>query len=217
LDWLIDRLDLRPGETLLDCGAGVGGPAAYAAAAKGIRPVLLEPQAGGCRAARSLFGFPAARADAAELPVKDHGVDAAWALGVLCTTKAQLSLLSELRRVARPPGRIGLLVLVAREAAPAGEPDDSFFPTAELLDKLLQRSGLRVDESRDATDIWAPPAQWQQRIEKFEAAMRARYADEKEWQVAEEQSERIANLLQRSAITPQLLSLRHSTRPEDSR
>ena len=61
VDWLIDELDLTAEESLLDCGAGVGGPAAYAAQAVGVTPLLVEPEAGGCRAARTLFGFPGCR------------------------------------------------------------------------------------------------------------------------------------------------------------
>jgi SAM-dependent methyltransferase len=209
LDWLVDTLEVRAGETLLDCGAGVGGPAAYAAAHRGVRPLLVEPQAGGCRASRALFGFPAVRADASALPIADEAVDAAWALGVLCTTQAQLELLTELRRVVRPPGRIGLLVLVADEMSPEGEPDDSFFPTAESLSDLVRRAGLRIDVWRSAADIWDPPTQWQQRVGRVEAELRARHADEEEWQVAERQSQRITQLLERSVIVPQMLSLRH--------
>jgi SAM-dependent methyltransferase len=209
LDWLIDQLNLSAGETLLDCGAGVGGPAAYAAAHRGVRPVLVEPQAGGCRAAHSLFGFPSLRAGGSALPIADQAVDAAWALGVLCTTEDQLSLLSELRRVTRPPGRIGLLVLVAEELSPSGEPEDSFFPTAELLKDLSHRAGLRIDTWHDATDIWNPPPPWRQRMDRVEAELRARHGDEREWQVAERQSELIAQLLGSSTIVPQLLSLRH--------
>jgi SAM-dependent methyltransferase len=210
LDWLIDQLGLSAGELLLDCGAGVGGPAAYAAQ-RGVRPVLVEPQAGGCLAARVLFGFPALQADASALPIADEAFDAAWALGVLCTTEAQLELLSELRRVVRPPGRIGLLVLVAQDLSPAGEPDDSFFPTADLLRGLVRRAGLRVDAWRSAADMWDPPAPWRQRVERVEAEMRARHAEESGWQVAEHQSDLIAQLLERSTIVPNLLSLRHDT------
>lgn len=213
LDWLMDRLELRAGETLLDCGAGVGGPAAYAAAQRGVRPVLVEPQAGGCRASRALFGFPAVRADASALPFLDHAFDATWALGVLCTTRAQSALLGELGRAVRPPGRVGLLVLVAQGLSPPGEPDDSFFPTAESLGDLVHRAGLRIDASRSAADTWDPPAQWQERVETVEAELRARHADTRDWQVAERQSELIAQLLERSTIEPQLLSLRHDLTP----
>ncbi len=210
LDWLIGQLNLSADETLLDCGAGVGGPAAYAAQ-RGVRPVLVEPQAGGCRAARTLFGLPALQADAAALPVADDAFDAAWALGVLCTTEDQLELLGELRRAVRPPGRIGLLVLVARELSPPGEPEDSFFPTAESLSELLQRAGLRVDAWRSAAEIWEPPLRWQQQVEAVEAEMRARHDGDEAWQVAEHQTELIGQLLKESVIVPQLFSLRHTS------
>jgi SAM-dependent methyltransferase len=211
LDWLIEQLDISAGEVLLDCGAGVGGPAAYAAAQREVRPVLVEPQAGGCRAARALFDFPVIRADASALPFADGTFDAAWALGVLCTTQAQLQLLEELRRVVRPPGRIALLVLMAHEPSPAGEPDDSFFPTDESLQDLIRRAGLHIAAWRSAADIWTPPAQWQERVEAFDSELHARYGDEDAWQLAERQSERIAKLLERSTIVPQVLSLRHDT------
>ena len=58
VDWLIDELNLTAEESLLDCGAGDGGPAAYAAQAVGVTPLRVEPEDdGGCRAARTLFGF----------------------------------------------------------------------------------------------------------------------------------------------------------------
>jgi hypothetical protein len=129
---------------------------------------------------------------------------------VLCTTDAQLELLSELRRVVRPPGRIGLLVLVACELSPPGEPEDSFFPTRESLRELVRRSGLRVDACRSVGDIWDPPAQWQQRVETVEAELQRRHGDNREWQIAERQSELIAQLLKKSVIEPQAFSLRRA-------
>ena len=213
LDWLLDELGIGAGETLLDCGAGVGGPAAYAATQRGVRPVLLEPQPGGINASRALFGFPAVRADASLLPFADESFDAAWALGVLCTTESQVELLSELRRVVRPPGRVGLLVLVAAEQSPPGEPDDSFFPTADSLGDLLIDAGFRVDASRSATDLWDPPAQWKERLDAFESELRARYGNERAWQVAERQSDRIGELLANSMIVPYLFSLRTDITP----
>ena len=53
LDWLLQSLRPAPGELLLDVGAGVGGPAAYAAASTGVRPVLAEPEPDACRAGQA--------------------------------------------------------------------------------------------------------------------------------------------------------------------
>ena len=60
---LVDRpAGLAAADRMLDCGAGVGGPAAFAAAEVGVRPMLSEPEAGACRAARRLFGLPVVQA-----------------------------------------------------------------------------------------------------------------------------------------------------------
>jgi hypothetical protein len=52
LRWFLGHLRPDPGTTFLDVGAGVGGPAAFAAEEAGVLPVLTEPQGGACRAAR---------------------------------------------------------------------------------------------------------------------------------------------------------------------
>ncbi|MEU7828504.1 MULTISPECIES: hypothetical protein [unclassified Nonomuraea] len=43
LAWLAEACELAPGMRLLDVGAGVGGPAAWAAERFGVRPILIEP------------------------------------------------------------------------------------------------------------------------------------------------------------------------------
>ncbi|HJY94402.1 MAG TPA: methyltransferase domain-containing protein, partial [Streptosporangiaceae bacterium] len=71
LDWLLTGLRAGPGEVLLDVGAGIGGPAAYAAGRTGARPVLVEPEPDACRAAARLFGAPVIQGDAIALPFAD--------------------------------------------------------------------------------------------------------------------------------------------------
>ncbi|MFI5084096.1 MAG: class I SAM-dependent methyltransferase, partial [Streptosporangiales bacterium] len=85
LDWLLADMRAGPGDLLLDVGAGIGGPAAYAAGRTGARPVLVEPEPDACRAAARLFGVPVIQADATALPFTDGAVGLAWSLGVLCT------------------------------------------------------------------------------------------------------------------------------------
>jgi len=211
LDWLIDRLGLSAGEALLDCGAGVGGPAAYAAEMVGVSPMLVEPEAGGCRAARTLFGFPVVQALGSALPIADATFDAAWSLGVLCTTPHQLELLSELRRTVRPPGRIALLVFVAREPVSTKQPQGNHFPTPHSLETLIESAGLRIEVWHGTSDLPPIPQEWSRRIDAVTAALEERYGTTEAWRVAEQQSKRIADLLAEGAVTGEMVVLRHAS------
>jgi SAM-dependent methyltransferase len=210
LDWLIDELHLTAGETVLDCGAGVGGPAAYAAQAVGVAPVLVEPQAGGCRAARTLFGFPVAQALGSALPFADAALDAVWSLGVLCTTPLQLELLTELRRTARPPGRVALLAFVAREAMSAEQPEGNHFPSVDELVALVENAGLRIHAWRRTADLPAIPQEWTRRVDAVTDALAERHGGSQAWQIAENQSRRVADLLEQGRVTGEMLVLRHA-------
>jgi ubiquinone/menaquinone biosynthesis C-methylase UbiE len=207
LEWLIAQMRLRAGDSLLDCGAGVGGPAAYAAQAVPISPVLVEPEAGACLAARRLFGFPVAQAVGSALPVADDSVDAAWALGVLCTTPDQLTVLTEMRRVTRVGGRIGLLVFMAREDDAADRLETNHFPTRAELDDLVQRAQLRVECRRSTTDLPEVPQEWNDRVARVTEELTNRYSHTRAFQLAERQSSAISDLLEQRAVTGEMLVL----------
>ncbi|MGE2727972.1 class I SAM-dependent methyltransferase [Mycolicibacterium vaccae] len=209
LDWLIDRLGLAPGTRLLDSGAGVGGPAAYAVHTNAVHPVLVEPEAGACRAAQRLFGFPVVQASGSALPIADDMFDAAWSLGVLCTMPDQLGLLTELRRVVRPGGGIGLLVFVAtRDIAPDEQPEGNRFPTADGLRTLCEDAGLTVEAQQLASELGAAPDDWEDRADQVDAEMADRYGDTDAWQTSQEQSERMGALLGDGAVEATLVVLR---------
>jgi SAM-dependent methyltransferase len=165
LDWLISHMALTAGDVLLDCGAGVGGPAAYAAQQVSVRPVLVEPEMGGCRAFRRLFGYPVVQAIGSALPVADESVDGALLLGVLCTTNEQLALLSELGRVVRADGRFGLLVFVTHDLT-GEQPTGNFFPSPASLVQLVSRAGLQIVARAGTADMPAIPDEWQRRAER---------------------------------------------------
>ncbi|GAC1398898.1 MAG: class I SAM-dependent methyltransferase [Mycobacterium sp.] len=208
LEWLIDNLGLAPGQAFLDCGAGVGGPAAYAVQQRAVRPLLVEPEAGACRAARDLFGYPVLRAVASALPIADGSFDAAWSLGVLCTMRDQLSLLTEMRRVVRRTGHIGVLAFVARELKPDERPEGNNFPTAEFLRKLVERAGLRIEAWHSIAELPPAPPDWAHRVDTVESELRLRHSEKSAWQMAEQQAEMIGRLLDKSAVTGELLILR---------
>jgi SAM-dependent methyltransferase len=209
LDWLIDRMGFAPGQVLLDSGAGVGGPAAYGAQQNSVHPVLIEPEAGACRAARKLFDFPVVCGLGTALPFADQSFDAAWSLGVLCTTPDQLSLLKELRRTVRAGGAIGLLVFVAHGRIPSDELPDNHFPTRTALDELVRAASLEVELWHSTADLPAIPSTWTEREAAVTDALKDRYGRTRAWRLAEEQSRAIGHLLDNETLTGEMLILRH--------
>jgi len=193
LRWLLDRLEVTSTDDMLDAGAGVGGPAAFARAEVGVAPVLSEPEVGACRAARRLFGLPVVQA-ASELPFASGSFDVAWSLGVLCTVPDQPLLLRELHRVLRPGGRLGMLVFVAQGPLPE-QPVGNDFPTEDRLRDLLAGAGLQVRDSASAADFAGLPDHWREQADAVDAELERRHGDDPAWRTAEQQSGIIGRLL----------------------
>jgi SAM-dependent methyltransferase len=195
LDWLGEACELAPGMALLDAGAGVGGPAAYAAQRFGVRPTLVEPMVGACRAARDLFGFPTVAGSGERLPIAGGAVDAVWCLGVLCTTEAKSGLLAELHRVVARGRPVGLFVLVAEHASVPDAPEGNAFPTHDELAALLDLAALDEVQRVAVADFAPAPASWQERIDRVDAAIAAAHGADPRFAQARDQEERMAGLL----------------------
>lgn len=211
LRWLLDRLGTSVGDRMLDCGAGVGGPAAFAAQESGVVPVLSEPEAGACRAAQRLFGFPVVQA-ASDLPFAAGSFDVAWSLGVLCTVPDQPRLLRELHRVLTPDGRLGLLVFVARRLPLSDAPTGNDFPTEDRLRADIGEAGFTIETSAETTHFAASPDLWQHRADAIEAELVRRHSDDPAWQTAATQSELIGSLLERGELVGSLFIARPAVR-----
>ena len=195
---------------MLDCGAGVGGPSAFARAETGIVPTLSDPEYGACRAAQRLFGLPIVQARA-PLPFAGAAFDVAWSLGVLCTVRDQDGFLAELVRVLRPAGRLGLLVFVAPERL-REQPEGNHFLTPDGLRALLPSHGLKVTDSASVADFAAEPTEWQQRTARVEDELRRRHGSDPRWQAAADQAEIMGRLLADGRVTGELLVARQSLR-----
>jgi SAM-dependent methyltransferase len=199
LRWLADRLELDPGTRMLDSGAGVGGPAGWLAAERGLRPVCAEPMAAAVRASRRLFGLPSVVALGQQLPFADASFDAAWCLGVLCTTSDKAEALGELRRVLRPGARLGLLVFVADGPLPPPLPEGNEFPSEAELRDLLTDAGFALGETGTA-DLGDSSEEWTERAGAVEAEIARRHGGDPAFEQAEENSRRVGRLLSKGAL-----------------
>lgn len=206
LHWFLDRLDVTPGQTFLDAGAGVGGPAAFAAQETAVRPVLTDPEMGACRAARSLFGLPALTAGTA-LPFAAGTIRAGWSLGVLCTVDDQPAFLAELRRVLHRRGRFGLLVYTAAHPGPleGPQPDGNTFPTDRELAELLAGAGLRVDSSGRTGEFAAAASTWQTSASAVQTEIGHRHGHDERWRTAQRQADLMGRLLESGEVVGSLL------------
>jgi ubiquinone/menaquinone biosynthesis C-methylase UbiE len=195
LQWLLDGLGPASGERLLDVGAGMGGPAAFARAATGVRPVLVDPSAAACDAARRLFGADALRAVGERLPFADRSFRSVWCLGTVCTTPHHDQLAGELARVLRTGGRVGLLVLVRKEHASFTPPAGNHFPTRTRLEQLLARSGLRALAVRESSTLPDAPQAWRRAAEAVAERVEAQHGREPAHLAARRQEDRLGQLL----------------------
>jgi len=210
LAWLGDALAVSAGDRVLDVGAGLGGPAAYLAHHSGVRPLLVEPEEGACRAAVRLFDLPVVRADATALPLPSSSFDAAWCLGVLCTTDEQPKLLAQLRRVLRPSGRLGLLVFTATESFAGEQPEGNTFISSAQLNAMIAEADLAVRAS--APNVrFGPDAEWQRQVETIDAELDRRHGGQIPWQIAQRQSALFGQLLASEQIEGTLLVLQPLT------
>jgi SAM-dependent methyltransferase len=204
LAWLAEACGLSAGDRLLDLGAGVGGPVAWASRRYGVRAVLVDPMPGACRAAARLFGLPVAAADGLAVPLQTGSVEAAWSLGVLCTVDDKVALLQELHRVLAPGGSLGLLVLVAQRTGPLDPmPEGNSFPLQDELDAVLDKAEFDVREQ-----VAAPaevPLSWTGRADRVDEVIRATHGREDGYRQAEEQSRRVGVLLSSGQVSTQLV------------
>lgn len=208
LHWLLDQLAPQAEEIFLDCGAGVGGPAAFAARETGVLPVLTDPEPGACRAARSLFGLPALQAGS-QLPIATGSISAGWSLGVLCTVDDQSAYLAEIRRVLGPQARFGMIVYCATHPADLRlePPEGNTFLTVEALDELLEGASLRVLTSGWTDHFAAFPADWEHVMATVQAELERDHGDDPRWKRAAEQSSRMGALLAAGEVRGKMLVL----------
>lgn len=209
LHWFLDQLQPQVGQVFLDCGAGIGGPAAFATQEAGVRALLTDPEPGACKAARTLYDLPTLQAGT-RLPFASRTIDVGWSLGVLCTVDDQPAYLSELRRVMGRDGRFGMIVYCATHPGElkGEQPEGNTFLTEQAVDRLLEAASLRVVTSAWTDHFAAFPPDWEAVAEAVDTELESRHRDDPRWQTAQEQSGRMGRLLAAGEIRGRMLLLR---------
>ncbi len=162
-DLLIEGVALAPGQTLLDVGCGVGGPAIRLGQRTGARVVGITISASQVERATMLADQHGVadrvrfeRADAMALPFADESFDAAWAFESLLHMPDRSRVLREVWRVLRPGGRFALTdVTEERPLTPEQRTllyRSFMLSSLETIDrypKLVEAAGFVVDEVLD--------------------------------------------------------------------
>lgn len=206
LAWLAEATGVQGGTTLLDVGAGLGGPLAWARDHYDVRPLATEPMELAVAGSARLFGHTALVARAGALPFPRASVGVVWCLAALDTMEDPLRALQEARRVLTDVGRLGVLAYVAD--GPIDEervPEGNHFHTTAQLDELLERAGFAVVDRSDGSTLPDPPLEWTRTQDDVDRTLRERHGGDPRWSVATDQEQRFAALLDRGDVRVALL------------
>ena len=163
--FLVQKLGLSPGSSLIDIGAGAGWPGLYLSSISGCSLTLADlPETGLKLAAdRSIQDKISERvttlaANAAELPFEDQSFDAVSHSDLLCCLFSKEKVLTECRRIIRKHGKMAFTVIyitpgldkLAHERAVKNSPD--FIQTDAEYETMLKACGWHIDEQIDLSE-----------------------------------------------------------------
>jgi SAM-dependent methyltransferase len=175
---LVALLEPLAGETILDIGSGIGGPARWIAAKYDCSVTGVDLTAPFCDAAREL-NAASGMADrvrilegsALALPLPDASFDRAYSHNVVMNIADKAGVYREAFRVLKPGGRLVLSHVNAGPNGPpefpvpwAGVPENSFLATDEETRRDLTAAGFEILTFHDTTPTTGT-AQARQKLE----------------------------------------------------
>lgn len=155
---VVEWLDARPGERILDLGCG-DGQLTQRIAASGAQVCGADLSAEMVAAAR-VRGVEAEVANAEALPHADSSFDAVFSNAALHWVRDHEAMLAQVHRVLKPGGRfvaemgghgniaairVALMAALARHGLADREDGVNYYPTADAYRRRLERHGFRVD------------------------------------------------------------------------
>lgn len=152
---------------VLDVGSGVGGTSRCLAREFECRVTGIDLTDEYCRAAailtakiglKDLVDFR--QGDATNMPFQDHSFDVVWTEHVAMNIPDKRRLYREMYRVLKPGGTLAIYDILAGPSGPvlfpvpwARTPDTSFLVSPDELRDLLQKTGFKVSNWSDTTDV----------------------------------------------------------------
>ena len=155
---VVEWLEARPGERILDLGCGDGQLTARIAAA-GVDIRGADASAAMVAAARER-GITADESPAESLPYPDASFDAVFSNAVLHWVRGQDEMMAEVHRVLKPGGRfvaemgghgnvaaihVALLAVLDRHGFAHAEKGVNYYPTPDAYTRRLERCGFTVE------------------------------------------------------------------------
>lgn len=168
---LARAVDLKPGLELLDIGCGIGGPARTLAADFGCRVIGLDATEDFIEAAQMLTEHVGltdrvefTTGSAVNLPFPDQRFDIVWLQFVLPNIHDKDRLVSEIRRVLKPGGRVAFHEVMKGISEDldyptfwADSPTMTFLDTPENFERRLDSAGFNQLFYRNYTQ---PSLEW---------------------------------------------------------
>ena len=166
---LADLAQIRPGERLIDIGAGIGGPSRVLAHHYGARVSAVDPTERFRALDRMLCDrtgltgqVEIVEGDTRSLPFDDETFDVAWTQNVWQNIEDKPGAAREIHRVLRPGGRFAMFEIVS---GPGGDlhypvpwadgPEGSHVIAAEDLQAALLGAGFAASEWRTGPAVLA--------------------------------------------------------------
>ncbi|MEA2525714.1 MAG: methyltransferase [Thermomicrobiales bacterium] len=162
---LADRAGLHAGQTVLDVGGGIGGPARTLASVYGCSVTVLDLTEAFCEAGKTLSALTGLsdlvtfrHGDALAIPFADSQFDVVWTQHSSMNIGDKERLYTEIHRVLRPGGRLALHEIMAGPVQPvhfpvpwSRDPTISFLRPPEEIRSLLSNVGIAEISWADVT------------------------------------------------------------------